>query len=202
MSPKSEDDLRAIWRNQPTQTVQITPEQLRTRAERFSSKIRRRYLRDQSSTGLLAIGCAFIVVALRPGALTSLGCLLLLIWALYVMWGLHRFGSAIQIPADAAAASCAAAHLRQLRRQRDMVLSWPLGFGLATPGFALAALGFSLGPKHLPWAVAVALIGVFVFVCLGTILYGKILASGWQAEIEEIEALTISRDSGGVSAPR
>jgi uncharacterized membrane protein YfcA len=149
-------------------------------------------LRDQASFGVLAIGCAFIIIALHPimSALTGLGYALLLVWALYGMWGLHRFGSALLIPADATASNCAVVHLRQLQRQRDIVLSWPLGIGLAIPAVVLVAIGQVLGPKPIPWAFSVALIGVFVFVYLAVLIYGRVLAGRWQAEIDELVALT------------
>jgi hypothetical protein len=159
-------------------------------------------VRDVASAGLLAVGCAFVVIVLRPGALTGLGYVLLFMWALYVIWGTHRFGSALQIPADAAAATCASVHLKQLRRQRDLVLSWPLGMGLAMPAVVLVALGLPLGPKHMPWAAAVALISVCVFVYLAAVIYGKIVAGGWQAEIAELEALIDKGDSGERSGTR
>lgn len=189
MPSPGHDELLAIWRTQHTPPVQLTPQQLREEAERFNSQTRRRYLRHQLSLGLLAAACVSAVLTFHPGVMTTLGCTLLLLWALYGMWGLHRFGSTLPIPDGTLGSECALVHVRQLKRQRDIVRSWPLGLGLAIPGFVLAAIGYPLGPRRLPWDICIALVGVFAFVYLAVIVYGKTLAARWQAEIDQTEAL-------------
>jgi hypothetical protein len=193
MPRNRDDDIRSLWRDQLAASVQITPEQLRKRAGQFELQTRRRYLRDQASFGVLAVICAYAVIAV-DGALGRLGSAMLLIWAVYGMYGLRRFGSPLALPPDAGTESCAAVHRRQLERQRDIVLSWPLGMGLALPGLMLAILGSPLGPRHLPWAPAIALAGVSAFVYLAMLIYGKTLAARWQREIDGLEALRREAD--------
>ena len=188
MTERNEEELRVLWRNQATVTIQLSPEQLRERTEQFERQTRRRYLRDQVSFGIVAIACAYGVIAL-DGGLVRLGSALLLMWALYGVYGLHRFGSALSIPVGAGAETCAAYHRRQLERQRDIALSWPLGIGLAAPGFLLVAIGSSLGPRQLPWEGAIGLVGVFAFMCLAAVIHGRILAGQWQREIDGLQAM-------------
>ncbi|HZF28115.1 MAG TPA: hypothetical protein VE907_03285 [Gammaproteobacteria bacterium] len=179
----SDNDLRTLWQGQAAATPPPTPQQLRARAERFESQTRRRYVRDQVSFGLVAIAFAWGVFAM-DGALVRLGSAMLLGWALYGMYGLRRFAAPLRSSPQASGQTCAAHHRRQLERQRDVVRSWPLGMGLAVPGFVLCVLGFPLGPNRLPWPPAIALIGMFAFVYVATLIYGKMLAGKWQREID------------------
>ncbi len=188
MTKHNEEELRVLWRKQATATIRLSPEQLRERAEQFERQTRRRYLRDQVSFGIVAIAFAYGVIAL-DGGLVRLGCALLLMWALNGMYGLHKFGSALSIPVDAGTETCAAYHHRQLERQRDIAISLPLGIGLAVPGFVLFAIGSSLGPRQLPWEGAIALVGVFAFMCLAVVIHGRTLAGKWQREIDGLQAI-------------
>jgi hypothetical protein len=198
MAIRSEDDLGTLWRNQSTAAVRLSPQQLRTRAEQFESQSRRRYLRDQVCSGLVAAICAYALFSVE-GGLVRLGYALLLIWALYCMYGLRRFGSVLQRPSEMAAQTCVAYHRRQLERQRDIVLSWPLGAGLAAPGFLLVAAGFAMGPKHLPWSIAIALIGVGAFVYLTALIYGRMLVGNWQREINGVLQMSNQTDESSTS---
>ncbi len=184
----SQEDLLALWQSQAASPAQWTPEQLRARAEQFESQTRRRYVRDQASFALVAAAAAFGVVAMH-GLLVRLGSATLLFWALYGMYGLHRFASALPILPRASAGACVAVHRRQLERQRDIVSSWPLGMGLAIPGFTLTCLGYSLGPRHLPWEPSLGLLGIFAFLYLAMLIHGKRLAGRWQREIDALVAL-------------
>ena len=198
MGIRSEDDLRALWRDQSTASVRLSPQQLRTRAQQLESRSRRRYVRDQVSAGLVATICAYALFAL-DGGLVRLGYVLLLIWALYCMYGLRRFGSVLQSPPDMVAQSCAVYYRRQLERQRDIVLSWPLGAGLAAPGFLLVAAGFAMGPRQIPWSAAIALMGVGGFVYLAALIYGRILVGQWHGEINSLLQLSNQTDDKSMS---
>jgi hypothetical protein len=198
MAIRSEDDLGALWRDQSTAEVRLTAHELRTRAEQFESESCRRYLRDQVCFGLVAAICAYASFAL-DGGLVRLGYALLLIWALYCMYGLRRFGAVLQRPSEMTAQTCAVYHRRQLERQKDIVLSWPLGAGLAAPGFLIAAVGFAMGPRHLPWSATVALIGVGAFVYLAALLYGRILVGPWQREINSVLQMSTQTNDKSMS---
>jgi hypothetical protein len=184
---RNEDELRALWQAEAGGPIHLTPDQLRARAERFESQTRRRYIGDQLSFAVVAIAFAFGMFVL-DGLLARLGSAMLCAWALYGMYALHRFAAVLRTPAGAGADTCAAFHRRQLQRQRAYVLSWPLGFSLAAPGFVLLAAGYSLGPRQLAVEISMALVGVFVFVCLLTIIYGRTLGRRWQREIDELDA--------------
>lgn len=188
MTSFDDSQLRALWRGQSIAAREISPEELQARALQFEKQIRRRNLRDHLSFALTAIliGAGGVMI---PGVLVKTGALLLVAWCLYSMWGLHRFGAALQFSADASGESCAAFQLRQLERQRDIVLSWPLGIGLGLPGFALLSVGLGLGARYPNWEFPAALIGVFLFLYVALIIHGRIQAAQWQREIDWIRSM-------------
>jgi hypothetical protein len=201
MPVNNEDELRALWRNQATASLRISPEQLRERARKFDSQARHRYMSNQVCWVLLVFVFGLAALLMPGGLLFQLGCALLALWALWCGYGERRWGSVLPGPPELSAVSvqsCALHYRAQLVRQRNIVLSWPLGIGLAAPGFFVYCLGFPLGPKPLPWAGAIALMGVGTFVGLAGVIYGKILAGQWQ---EDLDALDYSMSVGKQPPP-
>jgi hypothetical protein len=187
MPVRDEEQLRAIWRAQAVTALQMTPEQLRTRAAQFESAIRRRNLRDQVSFALVALIAAFGI--LMQGVVLRVGSALMLIWALFSMYTLHRFGAMAAAPADSSTQTCAAYHQRQLERQRDIALSWPWGIGLSLPGFVLMVVGLAVGSRHPNWEFPVVMIGVFLFMYVAIVIYGQMRAARWQREIDSLRSM-------------
>lgn len=186
MNHIDEPELRAIWKGQRVSTPNLTPDELQARAARFEREIRHRNLRDHGSFWLAAaiIGAGGVLI---PGVWVKVGSALLVAWCLYSSWGLRRFGTVLERPAPAGVEACAAFHQRQLERQRDIVRSWPLGIGLAAPGFVLMTLG--LGAHRQTTEYSVALIGVFAFVYIALVIHGRIRAAAWQREIDAVRSL-------------
>lgn len=193
MTTSDDKQLREIWAGQPIPALLMTPEQLRARAEHLEASIRRRNLRDQLSFVLVAIlfGAGVVVV---PGLLARLGCLLLVSWALLSIYWLRRYGAIAVASGAADSRALIDAQQRQLERQRDIALSWPWGIGLAIPGVVLYGLGFAWGPRPLNPSIAVGLVGVFAFLYIAIVIYGKTLAGRWQQEIDVLRAM--KRDAG------
>jgi hypothetical protein len=184
---RDEEQLRAIWRGQTVTALQMTPPQLRARAATFESAIRRRKLRDLVSFALVAVISVFGL--LLDNAVVRVGAGLTVLWALFSMYALHRFGSVDATPGDASAQTCAAYHQRHLERQRDIALSWPWGIGLAIPGFVLAVIGLGAGARLPNWMFSAVMTGVFLFMYIALVTYGKVLAQRWQREIESLRSL-------------
>jgi hypothetical protein len=184
---RDEEQLRAIWRGQTVTALQMTSQQLRARAAQFESATRRRKLRDLISFALVAVISAFGV--LLDNAIVRVGAALLASWALFSMYALHRFGSVDAAPEDSSAQACAVYHQRHLERQRDIALSWPWGIGLAIPGFVLVAIGLGAGARVPNWMFSVVMTGVFLFMYIGLVIYGKMLAQRWQREIDSLRSL-------------
>jgi uncharacterized membrane protein (Fun14 family) len=184
----TDKQLREFWTEQTVPALLMKPEQLRARAEHLEVSIRRRNLRDHLSFVLVALAFAFGAVTLR-GPLTRLGCLLIVGWALLSIYWLRRYGVMAVASGAADSQALIEGHQRQLERQRDIALSWPWGIGLAIPGLVLYSIGFALGPEELDWLVSAALVGVFLFLYITIVIYGKALAGRWQREIEDLRKL-------------
>jgi hypothetical protein len=188
MTPNYDKQLHEIWTGQVVPTLRMTPEQLRARAERLEASIRRRNVRDHMSFVLVALGFGFGAVALR-GSLTRLGCLLMAAWALLSIYWLRRYGVIAVASGAADSQALVEGQQRQLERQRDIALSWPWGIGLAIPGLSLYSIGMALGPQRIDWSIAAALMGVFLFLYMAMVIYGKVLAGRWQREIDALRAM-------------
>ena len=50
-------------------------------------------------------------------------------------------------------------------------------------------VGFSGGPRPLDWSISVGLLGVFLFLYVAIVIYGKALAGRWQHEIDALRAM-------------
>jgi hypothetical protein len=196
MTSSDDRQLREIWAGQAVPALLMTPEQLRARTEHLEATIRRRNLRDHLSFVLIALGFGFGAVAL-PGLLARLGCLLLAGWALLSIYWLRRYGALTVAPGAADSQALIDSHRRQLERQRDIALSWPWGIGLAIPGLVLYSLGFARGPgpsavegpSAIDWSISAGLVGVFMFLYIAIVIYGKALAGRWQREIDALRAM-------------
>ena len=196
MTSSDDKPLREIWQGQTVPALLMTPEQLRARAEHLEASIRRRNLRDHLSFVLVALVFAFGAVTLRS-PLTRLGCLLIVGWALLSIYWLLRYGAIAVAPGAADSQALIEGHQRQLERQRDIALSWPWGIGLAIPGLVLYSIGFAWGPgpseaegpKPIDWSISAGLVGVFMFLYIAIVIYGKALAGRWQREIDALRRM-------------
>ena len=188
MTSNDDRQLREIWAGQPVPSLVMTPEQLRSRAEHLEASIRRRNLRDHLSFLLIALlfGAGVVVV---PAPLARLGCLLLVSWALLSIYWLRRYGAIAVASGAADSEALIAGQQRQLERQRDIAASWPWGIGLAIPGLVLYSIGFASGPRPIDWSIFAALVGVFMFLYIAIVIYGKALAGRWQREIDVLRAM-------------
>ncbi len=195
MPIRNDDELRALWQSQLIAQKPMTPEQLRARAERFELQTRRSHLINQSSLGLFVVIAAVTLFVRDGGLLYYVGAAMMLIWAAYGMWGMHHFYAPLRLSSDANAGTCAAVYKRQLERQRDLYLSWPLGIGLVLPGAILVTIAGRFGANHEfsawhdAWAAPIAFVAILVFVYLAAITYGKIVAGRWQREIDQLESM-------------
>jgi hypothetical protein len=188
MTSSDDKPLRELWAGQAVPALLMTPEQLRARAEHLEASIRRRNLRDHLSFVLVALAFGAGVIVL-PGLLGRLGCLLVMSWALLSIYWLRRYGAIAVASGAADSQALIEGQQRQLERQRDIALSWPWGLGLAVPGLVLYSIGFAWGPKPIDWSISAALVGVFMFLYIAIVIYGKALAGRWQREIDELRKL-------------
>ena len=129
------DDIRSVWRSQPTEPLRLSPEEIRDEAFRFSKTIRWRNARE-----LVALVLGIVVFGWYAWTTHSLlaraGNGLIIAAALYVAYRLITSASSRPPPPDAMAAACLAFHRGELERQRDLLRTvWRWYLGPFVPGF-------------------------------------------------------------------
>lgn len=186
MTKMDEDQIASIWRLQPVPKVVLTAELVRARALRFDSQARKRMRVDVlSSVGVVI--CFVFAAVIAQGVVLRAGLLLVAAWASIGLYLMRLVGMHERLPAEPSA--CTAWYIRHLERQRDYMLSAPWGMGLVLPGLILVLIGYSTPPGLVPWQYSVAFGGVVFFVYFAFVIYGKLLASRWQQEIDSLRAL-------------
>ncbi len=131
------DDPRNLWQSQEVEEMRISVEELRAKAAKFNSMIRWRNVREY-------VAALIIIVWVGTGlwkvtdTLERIAFALILMGAIYYIWHLWKWGSAMSLPADLGRADCVRFYQSELARQRDLVGSiWKWAIGPLLPGFAL-----------------------------------------------------------------
>ena len=188
MTPEQSDqDLKALWRNQQMETGPMSIEQIHARA--FQSRIQIRNLVEYVASALV-LGIFGFYAVIFPHPLMKLGAVMIMVGTAVMAWQLHRRASARILPPGAAAGASLSFHRAELVRQRDALRSafwWYIapfapGMMVFVAGMAQARAGASLG--HL--APLALLIGAYLAAWL---LMNRGAAKRLQAEIDDIDAL-------------
>jgi len=171
----TEPDLKQLWRSQETQDT-VTLDNIRVKAGAFQKRVRRRNLIEYLAAAIVVPVFGFYVYAL-PGWMIKTGSALTVLAVLYIVWRLHRSGSAERVP-DAGAVSLLDFHRRALVRQRDMIRSaWRWYILPTVPGMALMMLGrwyqFHAAGRSIVWdhqiIVLAAIVAVLVFAIIALV---------------------------------
>jgi hypothetical protein len=139
-----DEELRALWRDQKTETTIMTTENVMKQDSKLSRRIGMR-------NGLEYVAATFVAlyfgsVALRPGdagGVLRVGAALIVGAAVHVALDLRRRGKALPPPpVDAPTGEHVAHHRTQLTRQRDLLATAPRWYVLP---FAGATVVFTIG---------------------------------------------------------
>jgi len=142
LTPNSPEEL---WQNQIEEETNMTLADIRSKALKFQTKIRRRNLREYIGIVVgTAIYCGFAWYL--PGLLVKLGAALTLAGMYFSVYQIRRDGSAREVPVDSPPSECLEFHRRELTRQRDMLRRvGPWHIGPMMPGVALFYVGTWIG---------------------------------------------------------
>lgn len=195
------NDVRAVWQSQTTEKVDMSAEQLRQNTQKLRRTVLWRNLREYVAAAyLIAIFGYFLwkfdtpLLRLASGA-TIAG-------ALFVVYHLHKWGSAKPLPMEMAFSTCLDCHRKELERQRDLLRSvWTWYLLPFVPGMVLFLLGlfrFTVGMADVRSRGGVVAILALVFGAVAVICTCKFVAIGklnesaarkFQAEIDALDAL-------------
>ncbi len=191
----SDDKVRGVWLSQSSEFISISPEELRQASNRMTRRIFWRNLREYLATAFVVAIFGYYFYKF-PTVLLRLGCGLIVVGSLLMVFQLYRNGSATSMAKGMNSKSCVDFHRAELLRQRDLLLSvWKWYLLPFVPGMCVFLLGllqmvlqqpasrFHYGLVALWFGVStVFLAGVFALV-------GKLNQMGAKKLQKEIDAL-------------
>ena len=183
MSPEiSPNDAKALWRKQPSEETVVTLDNIRDRAEKFQSRVRRRNMREYLAALVVVVVFGFYIW-IFPGWMIKTGSALSIVAALFVVWQLHKRSAPQALPANSGM-PLVAFHREELIRQRDAlrsVATWYLAPFI--PGCVLIVLGryfqFHAPGRTMAWDHQIIVLTVVVMALIFGIVW---LLNAWGAE--------------------
>jgi hypothetical protein len=183
MSPETfSSDAKTLWRKQPSEDTVVTLDNIRDRAEKFQSQVRRRNMREYLAAPVVVVVCG-ICLWFFPGWMMKTGSAFFIAAVLFFVWQLHKRGAAEMLPANSGM-PLVVFHREALIRQRDALRSvgtWYLAPFI--PGLVLFVLGryfqFHAPGRSLPWDRQIIILCAVIAVLISGIVW---LLNVWGAE--------------------
>jgi len=187
MVERPSNDIKQLWLGQETANVGFTLEELRHRDEKFRRRVRNRNLREYLAAAFVVPVFAFYIWFF-PNPLMKAGSVLVILGTLFVVWQLHRRGSARKPPLEASLLDLMEFHRRELARQRDALRSvWLWYLAPLVPGLALTLFGVYRQSGRSNALMLTIALAVLVFAA--TWLLNRWGAARLQRRIEALERM-------------
>lgn len=165
MESETGDDLKNLWKSQQVEPAHISLDELQKKAKKLEKRIRWRNLVEYAASALVIV-CFGIYLWKFPYPIARLGCVLVIAGTLFVVYTLHKKGSAQTVPAEMAFRTCLDFHRTELERQRDLLRGvWTWYLLPFVPGLIVFLLGIFLWAMKQPHAPAHAHVIIVTF-CL------------------------------------
>ena len=154
MNEPPSNDMRQVWQNQSVNPIQMSLDEIRKKAEKFQRRVRWRNIREY--LGAVLVVAIFGSFFWRyDSMLPCIGSALVIAGTLYMMYQLHKRGSAKIVPADLASRTCLDFHRRELERQRDLLRDvWRWYLLPFVPGMVVFVVGLAIQHPAGRWATA------------------------------------------------
>lgn len=192
---RNDTDITNVWQDQPVGLAEISLEEIRRKARKFEKRIFWRNLREYVA-GAIVIACFVYVMLVSRPALIRTGCGLVIAGALFMMYMLHKKGSARTAPVELAFRTCVDFRRQELQRQRDLLQSvWSWYLLPFVPGMAIFLIGVFKTTMEQPNASAHVriIVATFAFtaVVCASVFAGVGMLNQWGARQlqREIDAL-------------
>ena len=126
-----------IWQCQPVEGIKMSAEALRQRSGKFERMFRWRNVREYVASLLAAVWFGYFLVTTHA-VLFRIAYVLFIVGLGWVVYQLHRKGSARSMPAAMGTSTCLQFFRAELERQRDVVKNvWPWYLAPLVPGFVI-----------------------------------------------------------------
>jgi hypothetical protein len=186
------NDIRKLWHDQGEEPVKVSLDEIRRKAQRHGRTIRRR-------NGIEYVAAAFVVAIFGYYIwhfhewFMRIGSGLVIAGAVYVVFQLHRRGSAASAPADLGLTTGLDFYRKELERQHALLSSvWRWYLGPFVPGLAVITLGAAISnPAHSPyeWMFAGSYAGVVALAFWLVARLNQRGADGLQRQIDELDTM-------------
>jgi hypothetical protein len=181
-----QDHVQSLWQGQPAEGSAMSLDELRHRSQRLARIVTRRNRREYIAA-VIAVLMFGPMAWFAPLTLTRVGAVVTLAAVMFVVYHLHRFGSAQPMPEEMGLTSCLSFHRRELERQRDLLRSvWLWALLPLVPGGILIGLGPALAhPEHASRGFWLAAAILLFFVLIGEL--NRHVANKIQARMDALE---------------
>jgi hypothetical protein len=184
-------DIGKLWRDQREEPVKMSLDEIRGKAQRFSRKIRHRNGREYVAAVFVVAIFGYYIWHYSDWFM-RIGSGLVIAGAVYMVFQLHRRGSAASAPADLGLTTGLGFYRKELERQHALLRSvWRWYLGPFTPGLAVITLGAAIThPSHSPYAWvftgAYAVVVALLFFLIARL--NQRCANRLQRQIDELDA--------------
>ncbi len=155
-----------VWQCQPVEGIKMSAEALRQRSGKFEKRIRQRNVREYVASLLAAAWFGYCFVTTHD-VLFRIAYLFFIAGLGWVVYQLHRQGSARNMPAAMGSSTCLRFFRTELERQRDAVKNvWPWYLAPLVPGFVILTVAYMQAlpfPANLASAVWIDGVAAVVF---------------------------------------
>jgi hypothetical protein len=178
--------LQSLWQDQPLESRAISLDELRHRSQRLTRIVSRRNLREYVAGALAVVVCGYLAWKV-PLPLMRVGFVMSVPAVIFIVYHLHRFGSAQAMPSEMGLTSCLQFHRGELQRQRDLLRGvWKWYLLPLMPSLILVCLAPALARPEQAWrAVWVFGGNLVVFALIGEA--NRYAAKRLQARIDALE---------------
>jgi hypothetical protein len=191
----SAEDIRSLWQKMPSDTVVITPEEMRAKAHVFERRVGRRNLGEYIASAIVIVVFSWYATFPEPATpLWPIGNILIVLATLFVVFMLHR-GRAARTPSAGSVDTLVGFHRAELARQRDLLLTvWRWYLLPFAPGLVLmfAAMWIGAPAEHQGRIAGVLIMVILLFaaVAIGIVLLNLLAAARLQRMIEDLDRYT------------
>ena len=184
MSRSPEQDLFAMWLEQPLEETRMSITEVQSRARELENQV---WLRNGIEYMVIMILVAVhgTMAFAAANHIERAGRALIAAAALYVGWQLHRRGSVARMPSSLGTTSCVEFYRAQLVRQRELFRdAWTWYLLPFVPGAALVLLGSRL--QGAPLSLVIGALAFVVTVFVAVTMAHRQAARKVQAKLDEL----------------
>ncbi len=195
MSTLPPDDVRSLWQAMPVETIAVSADEMRARAEKLTAAIRKRNRIEYIACGFVLLVFGWYATWKEPATpLWPIANIMIIAGVFLAAFNMHRRARANDPPPAASAGTLVEFQRTELIRQRDALRTvWSWYVLPAVPGVVLWFIAAWLGNPHGSMRVSAGLVGAALIVTLvfaGIIWINRLGAARLQRQIDELSRYT------------